>query len=124
MYGSCQDPWELDEWVKADQKSTRRADVGSPFVENEDVLRGLLSACFTNQLVISSKGSQKDQELANGMAQIADPARSVLFDVEHLEDNDALRESANFLKYLSRLSGGCIFEDKGMVGKRVLHPVH
>ena len=119
MYGSCQDPWELDEWVKADQKSTRRADVGSPFVEKDDVLRGLLSACFTNQLVISSKGSQKDQELANGMAQIADPARSALFDVEHLEDNDALRESANFLKYLSRLSGGCIFEDKGMVGKRV-----
>ncbi|CAE7283372.1 unnamed protein product [Symbiodinium sp. CCMP2456] len=115
----CEDVWELDEWVKVDQKPTRRADVFSPFVENDDLLRGLLSACFTNQLVISSKRSQKDQDLANGMAQIADPARSALFDVEHLKDDDALRESANFLKYLSRLSGGCMLEYKGMVGKHV-----
>ena len=102
-----------------DKKPTRRADVFSPFVENDDLLRGLLSACFTNQLVISSKRSQKDLDLSHGMAQVADPARSALFDVEHLKDNDALRESANFLKYLSCLSGGCMFEYKGLVGKHV-----
>ena len=64
------------------------------------------------------RSGQKEQDLACRMVQIADPARSALFDVEHLECAPLI-EPENFLKYLSRLSGGCTFEHKGNVGKLV-----